>query len=81
MPRRERTIRTHTGHDAASFLVAAAEVATEERDVIWIESHGQVVGAIIPARNYHDPDQCCCENCPWNGDHREPARPQAGARR
>lgn len=66
---REHTISTHTGHDAASFLIAVADTALEHRDVTWVRQHGTVVAAIIPAAAYHPPDQCCCKNCPWNGDH------------
>lgn len=68
---RERTIHAEAEHAGASYQVAVASIATDRQDVIWVESHGQIVAALIPARNYHDPRQCCCKNCPWNGDHDE----------
>lgn len=72
MTKREHTIKADSTHPGASFLVAVAATATDQRDVTWVENHGQVVAAIIPARNYHPPGECCCKNCPWNGNHEGP---------
>lgn len=53
---------------AFRYAVNAAEQG--KRDVTWVKGWtGQIVAAIIPAQNYHDPDKCCCKNCPWKGDH------------
>lgn len=41
------------------------------RGVTWIERDGQVIAALIPAEEVHEPGQCCCGNCPWKGDHGE----------
>lgn len=68
---REHRISADTSHAGASFKVAVAATAADHRDVTWIESHGQTVAAIIPAQDYHPPDRCCCQNCPWDNDHRE----------
>lgn len=79
MSRREHTINAVAAGRKA-FRNAALAAAEETRDVTWIIVNGQVAAAVIPARNYHRPDECCCGNCPWNGNHAEPA-PRAGARR
>jgi hypothetical protein len=48
----------------------AVESAARLRQVTWIENGtGQVVAAIIPAEDVHEPGHCCCKNCPWDGDH------------
>lgn len=70
MSARERVISIAQTIVAFRYAVNAAERDT--RDVTWIKGWtGQVVAAMIPARNYHPPHECCCKNCPWNNDHRE----------
>ena len=54
-PWRESTpISAGSAHPGASFRVAVAATAACQRDVTFVENHGQVVAVLIPARNYHD---------------------------
>lgn len=82
MARREHTITSDFERSTLTGYRDATMAADEEtRDVTWVTRNGNVVAAIIPARNYHDPGECCCKHCPWNGDHSEPGRPGGRVRR
>lgn len=44
---REHTISADSAHPGASFRVAVAATAAGQRDVTFVENHGQVVAALI----------------------------------
>jgi hypothetical protein len=50
------------------FAISVARDSGEATFITDEKGAGQV--AIIPAASYHDPGECCCGNCPWDGDHR-----------
>jgi hypothetical protein len=50
--------------------VNAIKRARDKGEATFItDERGGGVVVTMPAANYHDPDECCCSNCPWGHDH------------
>jgi hypothetical protein len=42
--------------------------------LVWLTRDGVRLAAVIPAADVHEPGTCCCQHCPWNGNHGNPVR-------
>lgn len=61
----------------ARVIQAVTALRANRNFVLWIARGGIRVAAIIDAADVHEPGDCCCDNCPYEGDHREKSRSAA----
>jgi hypothetical protein len=52
-----------------ALILSALDLAASGTPTHFINEHGYGLVTVIPAAEYHDPRTCCCQHCPWGGNH------------